>query len=144
VISPLTQALTTRERTERRRGASIKSSTTTATPPHLHQRTTTISLQRKRRLIKIIPLIILVFHTIPMFIYYPFHLATPHFDGEDYSFCSHKMRNHLFSLPSSIWGVVVNGMHFYCNENFIFINKQIHMECKLWLGGEQRPHIWPC
>jgi hypothetical protein len=27
---------------------------------------------------------------------------TPHFDGEDYSFWSHKMRSHLFSLHPSI------------------------------------------
>jgi hypothetical protein len=27
----------------------------------------------------------------------------PHFDGEDYSFWSHKMRSHLFSLHPSIW-----------------------------------------
>jgi hypothetical protein len=26
-----------------------------------------------------------------------------HFDGEDYSFWSHKMRSHLFSLHPSIW-----------------------------------------
>jgi hypothetical protein len=28
---------------------------------------------------------------------------TPHFDGENYSFWSHKMRSHLFSLHPSIW-----------------------------------------
>jgi hypothetical protein len=28
----------------------------------------------------------------------------PHFDGEDYSFLSHKMRSHLLSLHPSIWG----------------------------------------
>jgi hypothetical protein len=27
----------------------------------------------------------------------------PHFDGEDYSCWSHKMRHHLFSLRPSIW-----------------------------------------
>jgi hypothetical protein len=26
----------------------------------------------------------------------------PHFDGEDYSFCSHKIHSHLFSLHPSI------------------------------------------
>jgi hypothetical protein len=30
----------------------------------------------------------------------------PHFDGEDYSFWSHKMRSHLFSLHPSIWEIV--------------------------------------
>jgi hypothetical protein len=33
-----------------------------------------------------------------------------HFDGEDYSFWSHKMRSHLFSLHPSIWEIVENGM----------------------------------
>jgi hypothetical protein len=50
----------------------------------------------------------------------------PHFDGEDYSFWSHKMRSHLFSLHPSIWEVVENGMHFDSNDNAIFINEQIH------------------
>jgi hypothetical protein len=36
---------------------------------------------------------------------------TPHFDGEDYSFWSHKMCSHLFSLHPSIWEIVENGMH---------------------------------
>jgi hypothetical protein len=30
----------------------------------------------------------------------------PHFDGDDYSWWSHKMCNHLFSLHPNIWGVV--------------------------------------
>jgi hypothetical protein len=33
----------------------------------------------------------------------------PHFDGEDYSFWSHKMRSHLFSLHPSIWEIVKMG-----------------------------------
>jgi hypothetical protein len=37
----------------------------------------------------------------------------PHFDGEDYSFWSHKLRSHLFSLHPSIWEI-------------IFINEQIY------------------
>jgi hypothetical protein len=40
----------------------------------------------------------------------------PHFDGEDYSFWSHNMRSHLFSLHPSIWEIVENGI----------INEQIH------------------
>jgi hypothetical protein len=28
----------------------------------------------------------------------------PHFDGEDYGFWSHKMRNHLFSLSIQVYG----------------------------------------
>jgi hypothetical protein len=36
----------------------------------------------------------------------------PHFDGEDYSFWSHKMCSHLFSLHPSIWEIVENEMHF--------------------------------
>ena len=50
----------------------------------------------------------------------------PHFDGDDYSFWSHKMRNHLFSLHPSIWEIVENGMHFDSSDNPIFINEQIH------------------
>jgi hypothetical protein len=50
----------------------------------------------------------------------------PHFDGEDYSFWSHKMRSHLFSLHPSIWEIVENGMHFDSTDNPIFINEQIH------------------
>jgi hypothetical protein len=50
----------------------------------------------------------------------------PHFDGEDYSFWSHKMRSHLFSLHPSIWKIVKNGMHFDITDNVVFINEQIH------------------
>jgi hypothetical protein len=50
----------------------------------------------------------------------------PHFDGEDYSFWSHKMRSHLFSLHLSIWEIVENGMHFDSTDNAVFINEQIH------------------
>jgi hypothetical protein len=50
----------------------------------------------------------------------------PHFDGEDYSFWSHKMRSHLFSLHPSIWEIVENGMLFDSTDNCVFINEQIH------------------
>jgi hypothetical protein len=50
----------------------------------------------------------------------------PHFDGEDYSCWSHKMRSHLFSLHPSIWETVENGMHFDSTDNPVFINEQIH------------------
>jgi hypothetical protein len=50
----------------------------------------------------------------------------PHFDGEDYSFWSHKMRSHLFSLHPSIWEIVENGMQFVSTDNPVFINEQIH------------------
>jgi hypothetical protein len=50
----------------------------------------------------------------------------PHFDGKDYSFWSHKMRSHLFSLHPSIWEIVENGMHFDSTDNPVFINEQIH------------------
>jgi hypothetical protein len=50
----------------------------------------------------------------------------PHFDGEDYSFWSHKMRSHLFPLHPSIWEIVENGMHFDSTDNPMFINEQIH------------------
>jgi hypothetical protein len=50
----------------------------------------------------------------------------PHFDREDYSFWSHKMRSHLFSLHPSIWEIIENRMFFYSTDNPIFINEQIH------------------
>jgi hypothetical protein len=50
----------------------------------------------------------------------------PHFDGEDYSFWSHKMRSHLFSLHPSIWEIVENGMLFDSTDNPVFFNEQIH------------------
>jgi hypothetical protein len=50
----------------------------------------------------------------------------PHFDGEDYSFWSHKMHSHLSSLHPSIWEIVENGMHFDSTNNPVFINEQIH------------------
>jgi hypothetical protein len=50
----------------------------------------------------------------------------PHFNGEDYSFWSHKMRSHLFSRHPSIWEIVESGMHFDSTNNLVFINEQIH------------------
>jgi hypothetical protein len=50
----------------------------------------------------------------------------PHFDGDDYSFWSHKIRSHLFSLHPSIWEIVENGMHFDTSDNPVFISEQIH------------------
>jgi hypothetical protein len=50
----------------------------------------------------------------------------PHFDGDDYSFWSHKMCSHLFSLHPSIWEIVKNGMQFDSMDNPVFINEQIH------------------
>jgi hypothetical protein len=57
-----------------------RSSTTTAMNPLLHQETTTMTIlrQRKRRLIKTIPLIIPAFRTIQMPIYFLFLLENPH------------------------------------------------------------------
>jgi hypothetical protein len=46
----------------------------------------------------------------------------PHFNGEDYSFWSHKMRSHLFSLHPSIWEIVENGMYFDSTDNPVIIN----------------------
>jgi hypothetical protein len=46
----------------------------------------------------------------------------PHFDGEDYSFWSHKMSSHLFSLHPSIWEIVENRMHFDSTDNLVIIN----------------------
>jgi hypothetical protein len=49
----------------------------------------------------------------------------PHFDGEDYSFWSHEMCSHLFSLHPSIWEIVENGMNFDSSDNPVLINEQI-------------------
>jgi hypothetical protein len=49
-----------------------------------------------------------------------------HIDGEDYSWWSHKMHNHLFSLHSSIWDIIENGMHYDNNDDAIHIHEQIH------------------
>jgi hypothetical protein len=89
--------------------------------------TTTTPRPKRKRLIKTTPLIILVFRTIQMLIYFLFHLENhPNFDGEDYSFWCHKMRSHLFSLYPSIWEIVESGMHFDSTDNHVFINEQIH------------------
>jgi hypothetical protein len=50
----------------------------------------------------------------------------PHFDEEDYSWLIHKMRSHLFSLHTSIWDIVENGMHYDDNDDAIHIREQIH------------------
>jgi hypothetical protein len=44
----------------------------------------------------------------------------PHFDWDDYSWWSHKMQNHLFSLRPRIYDVDENGMLYVDNddENF--------------------------
>jgi hypothetical protein len=75
-----TQAQVTRRGMERRRGASRKSSTTTAMPLHLHQETTmtTTPYRKRKRLIKIIHLCIPVFHSILMLICYQFDLENLH------------------------------------------------------------------
>jgi hypothetical protein len=54
----------------------------------------------------------------------------PHFDGEDYSWWSHKIWNHLLSLHHSIWDVVENGMQCVDSDdekyNVIHAQKMIH------------------
>jgi hypothetical protein len=57
----------------------------------------------------------------------------PHFDEEDYSFWSHKMRSHLFFLHPSIWEIVESGMHFDNTDNPMIINEQIHKMPKVLL-----------
>jgi hypothetical protein len=57
----------------------------------------------------------------------------PHFDEEDYSFWSHKIRSHLFSLHPSIWEIVENGMHFDSTDNVVFINEKFIRMPKLLL-----------
>jgi hypothetical protein len=50
----------------------------------------------------------------------------PHFDGEDYSWWSHKMCSHLFSLHPSITDIVENGMHCDNNDDAINIHEQMY------------------
>jgi hypothetical protein len=76
--SPLTQDRVTRRGTGRRRGRSRRSFTTAATPPLLHQETTTMTHLKRNRLIKTIHLIILVFRSIPMLICFQFLLVNLH------------------------------------------------------------------
>jgi hypothetical protein len=54
-----------------------------------------------------------------------------HFDGEDYSWWSHKMRSHLFSLHPSICDIVENGVHYDDNDDAIHIHEQIQKFSKL-------------
>jgi hypothetical protein len=76
MTSQPTQARVIRKEMERRRGASRKSSTTTAMNLPLHQDTTTT--RKTNRLIQIIHLIILVFLLIPMLICFQFLLVNLH------------------------------------------------------------------
>jgi hypothetical protein len=54
----------------------------------------------------------------------------PHFDGEDYSWWSHKMCNYLYSLHPSIWDIVKNGMQIPDSDdesyNVVEVEKIIH------------------
>jgi hypothetical protein len=101
VTSPLTHAQTTRRKMERRRGASRRSSTTITMPLLFHQGMMTMTMKTRQK------------KKITVNQNYSFdysrisynsnaHLLSiplgkrPHFDGEDYSFWSHKMCNHLF------------------------------------------------
>ena len=117
---------------EKKRGTLTRSFTTKATPTPLNQGTTTMTHPRRRKLfIRIIHSIILACRTIEMLIYCLFQLVTPHFDGDDYSFWSHKMRSHLFSLHSSIWEIIESGMHFDSTDYPVFINEQIHKNAQV-------------
>jgi hypothetical protein len=54
----------------------------------------------------------------------------PHFDEEDYSWWSYKMRYHLFLLHPSIWDIIENGMQCVHNEdenyNAIHAQEMVH------------------
>ena len=74
-----TQARVTKKETRIRRGASRRLSTTIVMPRLLHHTTTTMTpRQRRNRLIKTIPLIILASLIIQMPIYNLFHSENPH------------------------------------------------------------------
>jgi hypothetical protein len=61
----------------------------------------------------------------------------PHFDGEDYSWWSHKMRSNLFSLHPIICDIVENGMYVLDSDdeihNAIYFQEMIHKMPKLLL-----------
>jgi hypothetical protein len=78
MTSPLTLARVTRRRTGRRGGASRGSSTMTAMNLLLHQETTMTTRLKRNRLIKTFHLIILVFISIPMLIFFQFLLVNLH------------------------------------------------------------------
>jgi hypothetical protein len=123
-----TWAQVTRRGTERIRGASRKSSTTTAMPLHLHQETTMMTtLHRKRkRLIRTTLLTILVCHTIQMLICYQFLLENLPTLMERTILSGVIKCVVIYSLHPSIWEIVENGMHFDSTDNAVFINEQIH------------------
>jgi hypothetical protein len=94
----------------RRRG-SRRSCTMTVTLSLLRTRTLMTPLQIKRRS-NMITKISFNYSRIPYnsnvhFLSIPLG-KPPHFDGEDYTWWSHKMHSHLFSLHPSIWDVVEN------------------------------------
>jgi hypothetical protein len=54
----------------------------------------------------------------------------PYFDGEDYSWWSHKIKGHLYSLHPSIWDIVKLGMQIPDNNdedcNSIEVEQIVH------------------
>jgi hypothetical protein len=50
----------------------------------------------------------------------------PRFDGEDYSWWRHKMKNNLFSLHPNIWDIVENGMQHVDSDDENY--NAIHMQ----------------
>jgi hypothetical protein len=63
----------------------------------------------------------------------------PHIDGEDYSWWSHKKRNHLISLHPSIRDIVENGMQCVDsddeNYNAIHAQEMVHKNTSLFVQG---------
>jgi hypothetical protein len=117
----------TRDHTRRRAkegSTSRRSSTTTVTPPPLRTMTMPILPPRNRRLNKTTPkylLIILVFFTIPMPIFFIFLLASlltsirrTILDG------AIKCVVAFFSLHPSIWDIEENGMHMLDSNDEIY------------------------
>jgi hypothetical protein len=55
-----------------------------------------------------------------------FQHKPPQFDGEDYSWCSHKMCSHLVSLHPCIWDIVENGM------NILYVDDENYNEVEVY------------
>jgi hypothetical protein len=122
--SPLTQARVTKRGTGRKRGASRRSYTMTATPPLLPQGMTTMTHPKERRLIKTTPLIILSSLIIQMLICYQFLLGNPH-SLMDKTIPSGVIKCVVIYFPS----ILVSGrlLKTECiTDNPVFINEQIH------------------
>jgi DNA integrity scanning protein DisA with diadenylate cyclase activity len=100
----------------------------TVTPPLLHQGTMTMKTHplKRKRLIKIIPLIILAFLTTQTLICCLFHLENHLTLMEKIIYFRVIKCVVIYSIHPSIWEIVESAMHFDSSDNHVFINEKIH------------------